>query len=232
MAKANRSADFSPTTLRLSMDTKATIAIGEYSRNGRLRCREIVKALDHDMEAKTKLIPAGILNMQTNQLRIIFGASHKTSDFIVDCLEIWWQENRHEYLHIKELLINSDNGSETNGRRTQFLYRMVRFADSTGLRIHLVYYPPYHSKYNSIERCWGILESHWNGTLLDSIDKAISWANTMTWRSVYPVVSLLEQTYHKGISLSKTERVILESRLSRSPNLPYWDIVIEPSIRV
>jgi transposase len=27
-----------------------------------------------------------------------------------------------------------------------------------------VYYPPYHSKYNLIERCWGILENHWNGT--------------------------------------------------------------------
>ena len=42
--------------------------------------------------------------------------------------------------------------------------RMVVFADRTGLEIVLVYYPPYHSKYNSIERCWGILERHWNGT--------------------------------------------------------------------
>jgi len=32
-----------------------------------------------------------------------------------------------------------------------------------------VYYPPYHSKYNLIERCWGILENHWNGTLLNSV---------------------------------------------------------------
>jgi transposase len=28
--------------------------------------------------------------------------------------------------------------------------------------------PPDHSKYNPIERCWGILENHWNGTLLAS----------------------------------------------------------------
>jgi Rhodopirellula transposase DDE domain len=27
------------------------------------------------------------------------------------------------------------------------------------LEIKLVYYPPYHSKYNLIERCWGILVS-------------------------------------------------------------------------
>src|SRR5262245_2149031 len=33
----------------------------------------------------------------------------------------------------------------------------------TGLTVRLAYYPPYHSKYNPIERCWGILENHWNG---------------------------------------------------------------------
>jgi len=27
-------------------------------------------------------------------------------------------------------------------------------------------YPPYHSKYNPVERCWGILEKHWNGARL------------------------------------------------------------------
>jgi transposase len=28
-----------------------------------------------------------------------------------------------------------------------------------------VYYPPYHSKYNPIERLWGILENYWRGEL-------------------------------------------------------------------
>ena len=46
--------------------------------------------------------------------------------------------------------------------------RMVEFADRNNLEIVLVYYPPYHSKYNPIERCWGILEEHWNGTLLNT----------------------------------------------------------------
>ncbi|NRB09761.1 MAG: hypothetical protein HRU34_23665, partial [Richelia sp.] len=26
-----------------------------------------------------------------------------------------------------------------------------------------LYYAPYHSKYNPIEGCWGILDQHWNG---------------------------------------------------------------------
>ncbi len=43
---------------------------------------------------------------------------------------------------------------------------MVEFADWSGLEIRLVYYPPYHSKYNPIERCWSALEKKWNGVLL------------------------------------------------------------------
>ena len=64
------------------------------------------------------------------------------------------------------LQIKADNGPESNGRRTPFLKRMVELADHIGKPIHLLYYPSYHSKYNPVERCWGILEKHWNGTKL------------------------------------------------------------------
>ena len=44
--------------------------------------------------------------------------------------------------------------------------RLIEFADKHQLDIELAYYPPYHSKYNPVERCWSSLERHWNGTLL------------------------------------------------------------------
>jgi len=75
---------------------------------------------------------------------------------------------------------------------------MTEFVDKTGLILRLIYYPPYHSKYNPIERCWGILEEHWNGTLLSSIEKTLEWAGTMTWNGVHPVVHLLDAVYQKG----------------------------------
>ncbi len=73
-----------------------------------------------------------------------------------------------------------DNGPESSGKRTQFLSRIVTFADKIGKAIHLVYYPPYHRKYNPIERCWGILELHWNGALLTTIDVMKKWMKSMT----------------------------------------------------
>ena len=63
-----------------------------------------------------------------------------------------------ELIHIKV-----DNGPESSGVRTQLKKRMVEFVDLLNIAIQLLYYPPYHSKYNPIEGCWGILDQHWNG---------------------------------------------------------------------
>ena len=142
-------------------------------------------------------------------------------------LEMWWKTNSIAYSHIKELVINLDNGPNSSSRRTQFIRRMTEFSDKTGLRIRLVYYPPYHSKYNPIERCWGILEEHWNGELLDSISKAINWASTMTWKGINPVVKLVEKLYKKGIRLTKKEMKPYENRIQRSNTLPKWDVLIQ-----
>jgi hypothetical protein len=35
---------------------------------------------------------------------------------------------------------------------------MVELADHIGKPIQLLDSPPYHSKYNPVERCWGVLE--------------------------------------------------------------------------
>jgi hypothetical protein len=163
-------------------------------------------------------------------LTITFGVSRETADFIVDCLELWWQERKTVYAPIRELVINLDNGPELASHRTQFIKRLVEFADRHALTIQLVYYPPYHSKYNPIERCWGVLERHWNGTLLNTIETALRWAGTMTWKGCHPFIKLLEGVYEKGVRLSKKTMEVYEQRLERSNNLPKWNVVIRPQI--
>lgn len=161
-------------------------------------------------------------------LTVAFGTSRETSDFIADCLEQWWQDRREHYGHIRELVINLDNGPELASGRTQFIKRLVEFADRYDLRIRLVYYPPYHSKYNPIERCWGILENHWNGTLLGSVETALNWAKTMTWKGIHPIVRLLEGTYETSVRVAKKAFQTFQQRLQRSKILPKWSVTIEP----
>lgn len=40
------------------------------------------------------LAPAGILEVDNHQLNVIFGTSRDTSDFVADCLELWWNNRR------------------------------------------------------------------------------------------------------------------------------------------
>ncbi len=159
---------------------------------------------------------------------IVFGTSNETSDFIVDGLEMWWDINKVNYSSIQELVINLDNGPSVSSSRTQFIRRMVEFSEKTQLKIQLIYYPPYHSKYNPVERCWSNLERHWNGELLTSVAKAIKWASTMTWKGVKASVNLIDKIYEKGISLTKEEMKPYQSRVHRSEILPKWDLTILP----
>ena len=94
----------------------------------------------------------------------------------------------------------------------------------------LAYYPPYHSKYNPIERCWGILENHWSGTLLNTIKTTIEWAKTMTWKELHPVVNLVETTYKKGVSIAKKAFKTFADRVVRSVLLPKYFMTIQPQV--
>jgi hypothetical protein len=178
-----------------------------------------------------KYIPCGIVDEDSGQLHIHFGSSYKTSDFIVDTLQDWWDGLTPQQQRETQLLqLKVDNGAESSGVRTQFLKRMVELSDLIGKPIQLLYYPPYHSKYNPIERCWGILEQHWNGTLLRDVNTMLAWAKSMTWKGLHPIVKLNHKTYQKGISLTRKAMRDVERRLERNPELPKWDIFIRPAI--
>jgi len=51
-------------------------------------------------------VPFGILNTNNGQLSIYMGQSAEMSDFIVDCLTAWWQENQLQNSEIDEWVIN------------------------------------------------------------------------------------------------------------------------------
>jgi hypothetical protein len=204
------------------------VQIGDVSRGGLTRGDH--RACDHDLGLQEKYIPCGIVEEDRGQLHITFGSSYKTSDFIVDALEAWWAAlDATEQVAMARLQIKMDNGPESSGRRTQFLQRMVAFCDAIGKPIQLLYYPPYHSKYNPIERCWGILELHWNGTKLVDVETMLQWATSMTWKGIPPIVALSRQVYQKGVTLSKSAMRVVEARLERHLELPKWDILIHPA---
>ena len=59
MSAVNRAADAAPDTLRVSLDAKATVKIGPFSRKG--RSRVAVAAADQDFQPAGTVTPVGLL---------------------------------------------------------------------------------------------------------------------------------------------------------------------------
>jgi len=227
--KVNHTADQDEGILRISLDTKATVKIGPFSRGGYNRQRE--GACDHDFQPEATFTPFGMLLPQTGDNHLWFGQSKVTADFMVDRLSEMvprWKQ----CFGLHTLVINADNGPESSGRRTQWLKRLVELSDDHQLTIQLAYYPPYHSKYNPVERLWGILENHWRGEIIDSVDKALGLARSMTYRGIKPTVRKVAKRYRKGISVAKKAMHDIEARLERTEGLEDWFIKIVPQPQI
>jgi hypothetical protein len=213
---------------RLRMDGKATVNIGACSRGGLTRGDH--RASDHARGCKEKDGPCGIVDEESGALTITCGSSYKPSDFIVETIAAKWDAMHDQEQAATSLIqIKMDNGPESSGRRTHFLSRMVQLADVITKPIQLLYYPPYHSKDNPIERGWGLLEWQWNGAKLIDVETMLGWAKKMTWKGMHPVVELSRKVYEKGLALSQAAMQAVEARLKRDPQLPKYDILVNPA---
>lgn len=224
LKEVNATGEDDKESLRISLDAKATIKIGEFSRGGYSRGTR--PALDHDFAPDALLKLFGILLPDTGESHLWFTESNVTADFMCDCIERMIIKERKRRV-INKLIINADNGPENSSRRTQWMYRLVQMCEKLNVKIELAYYPPYHSKYNPVERLWGVMENYWNGELLDSIPKVLSLARTMTYREQNPKVSLLKKKYKLKVKLSKGDMIDeVENKIKRHDGLEDWFVKI------
>lgn len=208
------------------MDAKASVKIGPFSRGGKSRVS--VDAADHDFHPEAVLTPYNILLPEFSKLYIFMAESKVTSDFIWDRLEELWPDLYENY-RPHTLVLNQDNGPESKSRRTQFLKRAVDFVHKHSVTIRLAYYPPYHSKYNPVERTHGALENYWNGMLLLTTEGVLTAARNMTWKGSHPTVRLVSDIYQTGVKLTQGAMAKLERLVERCPGLENWFVDIRPS---
>jgi len=212
----------------LRLACQATVHSGDYARGGLTRGAH--QASDHDLGCQEQDGPCGLVDDESAERTLTFGSSDKTSDCIVDALAARGDAvDAHEPAATSLLPITMDNGPESRGRRTPFLYRMVPLADAMNKPMQRLDSPPSHSTYKPIERGWGILELKWKGTKLIAAETRLEWAQRMTWKGRHPVVALSHKGYPKGIALGKAAMPAVEKRLERHPAWPKYDILINPA---
>jgi len=183
--------------------------------------------LDHDPPPKRKWTPLGIVVVASGALSFFFAAQETSAAWIAALLQ-WWQQVGPTSSGIRRLVIYLDNGPHNSGRRRPFLKRLIDFVEATGLEVRLVYYPPYHSKYNPIERCWSALEKKWGGALLTSLAVILSWASRMSWKGKAPTVQALDGEFPYVATIEDKDWKPYAARLERSAMLPNYDVVIRP----
>lgn len=190
----------------------------------------MAEGLDHDPPPAREWTPLGIRRVATGALTVIFG-SREASDFWVGGRKLWWGTGTDQRGSSRRRVRYLDNGPNNSGTRTQFLKRLVGFADGSGLEMRLVDDPPYHSKSNPVERYWSILEQKWGGALLNRRKVILQQAPRMTRKGRHPTVKRLAGDYRGGIRRSKKAKTPYEARLERSPSLRRYDITVKPSGR-
>ena len=223
--KINEEADNNSKEIRISLDAKARMNIGNFSRGGRNRV--LTKAEDHDLGVKEKLTPFGFFLPEHGDFLLFFTKGYASSNFIVDRLEEIWPKIKRRY-NVDILTINADNGIENSSVRTQFIKRLVEFADRSNITIKLAYYPPYHSKYNPIERVWGVYENHICGDVMDTVETTIKFAESMTYNAKAPFVKLTGKLYETGVTVCKESMNKYNEFVEHMPSLEKWFLTISP----
>ena len=167
-----------------------------------------IEVSDHDYPhlADLKIAPHGIYDMKENKAYMNIGTSSETAEFICDSLKNWWLNHGiHEYPDSDEILIFCDAGGANSYRHHIFKIELQALANEINMRLKIVHYPPYTSKWNPIEhRVFPHITRALEGMPLNSVSEAkkqIESAKTKTGLTV--VADVIKKTYQKGKKVAK-----------------------------
>lgn len=212
----------------ISIDDKAAKYVGFLSGGGKSWMERNV--FDHDTNPDYIIKPFGIMDLKTKEVKLYCTTSNSTADFKVDSIEEYLKQKLIQNLSINKLMIFLDNGPENSSSRKLWKYRIINLSIKYNIIIELVYYPPYHSKYNMIEHYWGVLQRHWNGLIIDDLDKLIGTINSCKWDGINSKGYLSVKTYEKGIKVDIYELENLEKNhiTYNNENIKKWSLIVTP----
>lgn len=217
----------------LSIDTKKKELLGNLTRNQALYCKkdEPIETFDHDFAnlANEKAVPHGIYDMRLNRGYITLGNSHETADFVVDNLKHWWLNyGLYLYPDADNILIFCDGGGANGYRHFRFKQCLQILAKNIGIKITIVHYPPYCSKYNPIERR---LFSQVHRTMKSSILTDLEQMKTIieqtsTSSGLTVVVRIVRKDYPN--KLPSHSDLIIKNKIIHATILPQFNYIILP----
>jgi len=216
----------------ISTDTKKKELIGNFKNAGRTWCDqpEVVNAHDFPSDALCRAVPYGIYDLTNNLGYVYVGTSADTSEFAVDAISMWWeQEDRPRFQREDKLLILCDAGG-SDGYRPRLWKKQIQeqLADRLGIEVMVCHYPTGASKWNPIEhRLFSYISLNWAGKPLRSLETMLGYIRDTTTETGLKVKAfLVEREYKKRIKVSDKEMRALN--ITRRRVCPSWNYQIKP----
>ena len=214
-------------------DTKKKELVGNY-KNGGSDYRpkgDPTRVKVHDFEDKElgKVVPYGVYDVAANNGFVSVGINADTAEFAVAAVSRWLnQMGLARYPDASELTITADGGGSNGSRVRLWKVQLQKFADATGLTIHVHHYPPGTSKWNKIEhRMFCHITQNWRGRPLTDRLAVIELISATTTRTGLKIECVLdERTYEKGIKVSDAEMATLD--IKGDAFHPEWNYTIRP----
>jgi Rhodopirellula transposase DDE domain len=217
----------------VSVDTKKKELVGNFKNAGAdYRPKgDPLRVNAHDFEDKTlgKVAPYGVYDVTANEGWVSVGITADTAEFAVAAIRLWLERmGRQRYPDAHELTITADCGGSNGARVRLWKVELQKFADETGLAIHVRHYPPGTSKWNKVEhRLFCHITQNWRGRPLRDRLAVVELIGATTTRAGLKVECALDpRTYEKGVKVSDAEMAALD--LTGEDFHPEWNYSIRP----
>jgi hypothetical protein len=218
----------------ISIDCKKKEPVGNFSNKGKeyRKVKDPRKTLDHDF-ATEKAVPYGIYDIGDNTGFVNVGMSHDTAVFAVNSIRAWWNTmGKEKYPNASDIMITADCGGSNGNRIRLWKTELQKFADETGLTIHVSHFPAGTSKWNKIEhRMFCYITKNWSGRPLESYELIVNLIGATKTKEGLEIKCVLDKNdYVHGIKVTDEElgRVNLFKCIFHGE----WNYYITPSSKV
>jgi hypothetical protein len=217
----------------VSVDTKKKELVGAFKNGGSdYRPKGNPRRVKvHDFEDKElgKVVPYGVYDVAADEGWVSVGITADTAEFAVASIRTWLsRRGRERYPQLRELTITADCGGSNGARVRLWKRELQRFADDTGLRLHVHHYPPGTSKWNKIEhRLFCRITQNWRGHPLTDRLAIVELIGATTTKTGLKVECALDtRTYEKGVKVSDAEMASLD--ITGDAFHPEWNYTLNP----
>ena len=218
----------------ISIDTKKKEMLGNFKREGKAFSNGQPLAYDHDFSTFSdgQIVPHGIYDVTRNVGYMTLGISHDTSKFVCDNIARVWREYlKEQYPTAHTLVILCDGGGSNSSSHRIVKQDLMDLANKLGIKLLVVHYPPYCSKFNPIEhRLFSQITRSWSGAPLMSLQNAADRAAMTTTKKGLKVhVHINSKSYDIKRPIEESYQKRLARQVVFAPELGKWNYLIKPA---